>query len=151
MVQIAVKELGDGFSVSDYELNVEGVSFTYNTINHWRELYPEATLFFVAGSDIFRTIGTWGRWEELFTFTNFIVVNRDGVNFDEMLSAIPPALLSRVESDYNSAEFSTKAGSILLYNMPPVPVSSTGVRVDIARENLPTRVYEYIVANGLYR
>jgi nicotinate-nucleotide adenylyltransferase len=150
MVELAVKALGAGFAASDYEINAEGVSYTYKTIKHWRTLHPDSALFFAAGSDIFKSIGTWGSWESRFFLAHFIIVYREGVSLDEMIAAIPQTHLPRIKSVYEPATFSDKFGSILLYNMPPVPISSTHIRVNIAQERLPEAVYNYIVENKLY-
>ncbi len=152
MAELTADVLGAGFSVSDYELETDGISYSYRTVSHWRGANPDAALFFTAGSDIFATIGTWQKWRDIFDLTNFVVVNREGMPFNTMLKIIPAELNSRViqYKDYEVGLY----GKIILYNMRPVPVSSTQIRGRMAegrcREMLLEEVYDYIIENNLY-
>ena len=99
MVELTANALGKGFSVSDYEIKSDGISYTHRTVCHWRREHPNDALFFITGTDIFITIGKWQEWEDLFNQGNFIVVNRAGPGFAEILETIPPGLKKRVIND----------------------------------------------------
>jgi len=152
MVRLTAEGLGDRFVVSDYEVRSDGVSYTLKTLKHFRDRFPDDSLFFACGTDIFATIKTWHKYQELFDYANFIVVSRTQVSFEKMLDVIPQMLKHRIVDidDFGNES----SGKIIIYRMPEVDVSSTEIR-DIVensyrRANLPDAVYEYISENGLY-
>jgi len=153
MVEMAASKLGGKYIVSDHEIVSEGVSYALNTFKIFRDKYPEDQIFFACGTDIFATIETWHRYEELFDLANFIVVSRSTVSFEKMIETIPKWLRERIvtKDEYRDELF----GKIILYEMPLVDVSSTDIRdalEDSYRKlNLPEAVYEYINEKGLYR
>lgn len=152
MAKLTAEALGGGFKASDYELASEGVSYTYKTVKHWREMQPDDAVFFITGTDIFASIGRWHNWLELFELCNFIVVNRPGMNFEELDKYIPEELKCLVVP-FEEYECGLH-GRIILYNMPPVDISSTFIRGKMAegvKELLPDSVYEYIMKNKLYK
>ncbi len=152
MVQLTASILRGCYTVSDYELSQQGISYTYLTLKHWRDMYPDDALFFICGTDIFYTIEHWQNWRELFNLANFIVVNRDGVTFEQLRKGIPEELLTRIYSSKNYPN--STYGSIILYDMDPVLISSTQIRGKMAEgrcpELLTEEVYEYIIKNNLY-
>lgn len=152
MVEITAGVLGEGFEVSRFEIDQKKLSYTYLTLIHFREKYPDDALFFIAGDDIFATVQTWQNWKELFGLANFIVANRDGKGFDNMLRKLPKELTQRIITQklYNGEKF----GKIITYSMNPVDISSTQVRFRIANamynEMLLQEVYDYISSHKLY-
>lgn len=153
MVSMVADKLGDKFYVSDYEVNTEGISYTHKTLIHFRGIYPDDELFFACGTDIFETISKWHEYEDLFNYANFVVVSRSMVSFGKMLEAMPEWMHDMVirEDQYKGEKF----GKIILYEMPPVDISSTEIRdvleASYRKANLPEVVYEYISEKGLYR
>jgi ribosome-associated protein len=125
-------------------------------LKEWRRRYPDDAIFFIAGSDIFITVGEWQNCHELFDLANFIVANRE-VSFETVMSSIPRKLTERIV-DFNEYNLS-KSGRIILYTMDPVKVSSTLVRGAFAKpsamklnfvEELSEDVYNYISEKNLY-
>ncbi|MDR2105383.1 MAG: nicotinate-nucleotide adenylyltransferase [Deferribacteraceae bacterium] len=161
MVQLAAQELNaqglnGSFSVSDFELKADGISYTYLTLIEQRRLFAEDALYFITGSDIFITIESWQKSLELFELSNFIVVNRD-VSFEKLLSTLPQELLSKVV-EYPAYKEPSKAGDIILYMMDALKTSSSALRSQFAKsdgikefgEDLLESVYKYIVEKKLY-
>lgn len=152
MVKIAIKGLEGDFEVSDYEISSEEISYTYLTLKYFRQMYPRDILFFITGSDIFATIETWNNWENLFELSNFIVVNRPDMTFDEMLGKIPLKLHSIITdiSKFNNVSF----GKVVLHKIPETKISSTKIRnefeLTLWAEYLPEGVLDYIKENKLY-
>jgi nicotinate-nucleotide adenylyltransferase len=153
MVLLAAKTLGDSFSVSDYEIKSEGVSYSHRTVKHWREHYPDAALFFITGTDIFLTVATWQNWEDLFNHCNFIVVNRTGTDFAQLLAELPESLTRRViqANEYNGELL----GKVIFFQMEPVDISSTEIRGKLAQEHshsmLLGDIQDYIENKRLYK
>ena len=68
----------DRFEVSDYEIMRGGVNYTIDTVRHFRELYPEATLYWIIGGDQLPKLHLWGEIEELVSLIEFIFLERPG-------------------------------------------------------------------------
>ena len=152
MAELTAALLGANFSVSDYEFKTEGISYSHRTVSYWREAYPDAALFFIAGSDIFATIETWQKWREIFCLSNFIVVRRDETPFEAMLNNVPIELHDKIiwRKEYGGDLY----GKIILYEMNILAISSTHIRERTAENNcqemLTENVHNYIQNNSLY-
>ena len=61
MTRLAAEQLGlgDRVQVLDLELRRQGKSYTADTLSQIRELYPEAELWLLMGTDMFLTLQTW--------------------------------------------------------------------------------------------
>lgn len=131
--------------VSPHEL-VEGVSYTVETLRHFRRRYPEAELFFLLGSDSFVGLESWREWRALPALARLLVVRRPG--WEE---AIRPESLSPGLSDL------VARGDVLFAANHPVDAAATTVRRELAAgrrvapEELPARVLQYIRKYDLYR
>ena len=64
MLQLAVAD-EPKIEVSDIELEREGKSFTYLTIAQLRQLYPDAKLYLLMGTDMFLSFLTWKEPERI--------------------------------------------------------------------------------------
>jgi len=128
MLRLAIE--GDArFVVSDYELNKEGTSYSYLTVEHFKAMFPEDKLFFIIGDEAYSLLHTWKLPERIRAAADFVVVTREGT----------PAPLDA-----------------MYVEIPRVQISSTEVRKrlsegDGAHTLLPEKVAAYIEENGLYR
>ena len=64
--------------VSDFELTQGGVSFTINTVRHFRDHYPQDELFWIIGADQVESLDHWRSIDELALLTEFIYLARPG-------------------------------------------------------------------------
>ncbi|MGB0334476.1 MAG: nicotinate-nucleotide adenylyltransferase [Opitutales bacterium] len=64
------------FSVDAWELERGGVSFTIDTVRHYRAREPEAELFWIIGADQFEQLDCWRSIEEMVTLVTFAVSAR---------------------------------------------------------------------------
>ena len=71
-------------TVSRFELLQEGVSYTYLTLRHMREVYNGDKLYFITGTDSLLKLDTWMNAEELLTNYAYIVGTRPGYRQDEL-------------------------------------------------------------------
>lgn len=153
MVQLAINNLKYNFKVSNVELKRKGVSYTYKTLIHYRNIYKDDSISFVCGSDIFATIDKWENWNELFNLANFIVVNRKEMPFEVMYNLIPDELKKKIveNSEFSNALY----GKIVLYKMDEIEISSTDIRGKLKDNKMPDflteSVYKYICKNKLYQ
>ena len=64
MLTLAAKDAPE-LTISDLEIRRPGVSYTYETVEDVRALYPQAELYLIMGSDMFLSFETWKHYEEL--------------------------------------------------------------------------------------
>ncbi|MDE3084762.1 MAG: nicotinate-nucleotide adenylyltransferase [Verrucomicrobiota bacterium] len=77
MLQAAIE--GNGlFSISDYELNKSGVSYTIDSVRHFRAQFAQDRLFWIIGGDQLAQLSRWKEIEQLARLIEFIVVDRPG-------------------------------------------------------------------------
>ena len=142
MLQLATEHT-PGFAVSSYELDAEGVSYTYLTLRALQKEYGEdARLYFITGTDAFLKIELWMMAEELLTNYGFLIGTRPGYREDELAECI-----ARVREKFNT--------EVVNINNTKYDISSTQIREKIrsgesAERLLPENVEAYIRERGLY-
>ena len=144
-------EADERIRVSRYELDKEGVSYTYLTLRHFRKLYEdtnskdgneEVKLYFISGTDSFLKIETWMEAGEILRNYSHIVGSRPGYMEQELRQCI-----DRVHKNYGT--------EVLKIENKQLDISSTLIRERLA-EGLPVddlisdKVERYIRGHGLY-
>ena len=81
MLRLAAAGL-DRVTVSDWELEREGKSYSYYTVKHFRELYPEGELYFIMGSDMLLSFDKWYKAEELMKLCTPLCITRSAADTD---------------------------------------------------------------------
>lgn len=66
------------FSVSTFETQRKGKSYSIDTVRHFARTFPRAKLFFIIGYDAFTALYKWKAIEEILKMAEFVVVNRPG-------------------------------------------------------------------------
>jgi nicotinate-nucleotide adenylyltransferase len=64
--------------VSDWELERPGPSYSWETVQHFRAVWPEAELHWIMGADQWAALERWARPELLRSGLTFVVFARDG-------------------------------------------------------------------------
>lgn len=149
------------FELSDIECKQTGKSYTVKTLRELRKFYPERDFYFILGIDAFLDIPNWWRYEELVTFTHFIIVSRPGFRFIDLTTS---SLIETRKNDFrkiDNAEIETYMMTLkgtvtaILMKLTPFEISSTEIRSLVRRNRsikylLPASVESYIIANKLY-
>ncbi len=124
------------FELNTFEVEQSGYSFTINTVDHFRELYCDAELFWIIGEDQFTSLNKWHRIDELMKKITFLVYPRLAGQrmFEQTIHGLRYQLL--------------KADTI--------PVSSTEIRERCGKERplsglVPDSVEAFIYKKGLYK
>lgn len=145
----------DYLEACDIEGHRKGPSYSIETIRIIREKYGEPlALFFILGSDAFKEINTWKEYKALFQITNFVVIERPGITFDELGTFIE--LLETGFKEVGSEDYVNSSGNhILLKRSTLMDISSTKIRQNIREGRsinfiVPQKVKEYIIKKGLY-
>lgn len=84
MIQRSIKN-NPKFIVSDYEINNDGVSYSYNTVKYFKDTYRDEKIYFIIGTDRAKDLKKWYNIEELSKLTTFIFVARNGEKLEDIV------------------------------------------------------------------
>ena len=127
--------------VSDIEVTAQQKSYTVLTLEKLKKIYVDSEIFMLCGADMFLTLKTWYRYDELIKLAIVCVVPR-GDKMNEIFD-----YARAVEND---------GGNCMIINAPTVDISSTEIRSKIASDEdiselVPNIVDEYIKKHNLFR
>ena len=83
MIQRSIKN-NPKFIVSDYEINNDEVSYSYNTVKYFKDNYRDEKIYFI-GTDRAKDLKKWYNIEELSKLVTFIFVARDGEKLEDIV------------------------------------------------------------------
>lgn len=136
MLELAIKD-NPNFELSDIEINRGGISYTMDTITHYREhiMKSEDELFFLIGSDSLMDFPSWKNPKGILKNCKVVVAIRPGFR----PSDIPSWILQRVQ----------------FANVPRFEISSSIIRKrwkehKTIRYMVTLPVWEYINRENLY-
>ncbi len=121
------------FSVSSMEIDRGGKSYTYDTLLEIKNLYRDAELFLIIGSDMYLSFETWYRYSDILEICTICTAARE-------------ANASLRNSDINA----------VISDLPAYEISSTQIRDMVADGKdisgvAGESVAQYIRDRGLYR
>lgn len=131
MCQLAFEHLPQ-VEVSDLEINLPKISYTYDTLVQIRELYGEEHEYFeIIGEDSLASFDSWKCPQEILKLAKLLVLQREPF---KLISENP---------------------NILLLNSPIFPISSTKIREQLKSNDskidwLNPKVFQYIQEHSLY-
>lgn len=64
----------------DREICRPGVSYMVDTLQSFREEFPDTTLVYIMGQDSYSGLPGWHRWQEILTLCHLCVISRPGVD-----------------------------------------------------------------------
>lgn len=99
--------------ISTYEIENGGVSYSYLTCRHFKNLYPNDELYFLMGADMLKYFPKWKYPQEILKCVSLVVCQRDGI--EDFSSAV-----KEIEATYNT--------KIYVANYVGEDVSSTKIR-----------------------
>ena len=128
--------------VSDYELGLEGKSYSYNTIRWLKDKYPGSRICFIMGSDQLEVFNIWYRWQEILELADILVLSREDS-------------LDARELEEKASRITDIPGKVTVIKVKPFEISSTRIREMLEKNEdcscyLDKKVIEYIKAEGLY-
>ncbi|MBQ5591122.1 MAG: nicotinate (nicotinamide) nucleotide adenylyltransferase [Clostridia bacterium] len=127
--------------VSDVEIKRNKISYTVDTLNELKTIYPFDELFLVCGSDMFLSLLNWRCPQEIFEKASILAFRRNSENVEAMENY-------KTKLEENGAKV-----EICTVDIPPY--SSTDVRSAIKSDSdysefLDSKVFEYINERKLY-
>ena len=143
MVKQAIEPYEE-FSVSTYEIDKEGLSFTYETLEHFKNILgEECELFFITGADCLMSIDKWREVSKILSLCTFVVFSRGGFD-NEVLKRRK----EEVEEKFKC--------NIIILNLKQLEISSTDIRDRVKNGRridffVPEKVNRLIMENNLYK
>lgn len=143
MCKRAFAEFGDRVTISDYEINKGGISYTSDTLEYLSKEYDD--IYLLCGTDMFLTLDTWHLPEVIFSHASVVCVLRED-NACENEEVI-------LKSKFYKEKYNAK---ILLPKSNIVEMSSSLIRDKIklgedVSEFISESVLTYIFQKGLYK
>lgn len=127
--------------ISDMELKREGKSYTSQTVDALRELYPDDELVLIIGTDMLLTFDSWFRAEYLMRECTLAALKRENGD-DEALAE---------KAQYLKTEYSAK---ITIIPHTALPMSSSEIREGLPKrlgaDKLSDSVYSLIIKHRFY-
>ncbi|MDO4642082.1 MAG: nicotinate-nucleotide adenylyltransferase [Neisseria sp.] len=144
MTELAVAE-DERFAASDCDMVRDGPTYTFDTLQIFRQQFPQAKLYWLMGMDSLMNLHTWHRWPSLVRLADIAVAARSG----DTLNRAPQALHAWIGE-------ALQAGSLHLLQAPLSEISATDIRAKVKAgqdiEGLVCReVAQYIRQHDLYR
>ena len=141
MLKIAFNGI-EKVEVSDFEVESKGVSYTYLSLLHFKNLYPDATFYLIMGSDMLENFPTWKNPEIIAKNSELVLLNRQG---DSNLNANAIKVILKL---YNK--------EVIFLKTEGENCSSTEIRLRFKLNLsvyglLPSGVEEYIRLKNLYK
>lgn len=128
-------------TVSDMEIARGGASFTYDTLTSLAEHRPEVQWYLITGADMFCTLRTWYRFEDVARVAILCTVPREGTDVAQLQTY--------------AAQLEAQGARCYVHDTPVAPISSTDIRRRLAAHELmgallPDGVEDYIQQHALY-
>lgn len=141
MAKLAI-EGNDRFELSTIEVDREGNSYTFETLDMLCRQDPDARYYFIIGADILFTIEKWNRPEDIFNKCTIVCAQRDGIDSKDLEKKA-----SELKSLFNA--------DVIIMDVPEMKVSSSNIRDYLKRGwsckyYLDEKVREYIINNSIY-
>ncbi|MDP4087656.1 MAG: nicotinate-nucleotide adenylyltransferase [Bacillota bacterium] len=143
MVSTAIRG-NKSFEISDYEINKNGYSYTFETLEYFNDLEGNNTeWYFITGCDCLFDLHGWKNVDRIMNSCTLVVFNRPGYSKEDIYIQ-----KKKVEHLYKS--------SIVFMDVLLLDISSTYIRSCIREEKdvsffLPEGVKECIARFGLYK
>ena len=135
----------EGLVASDYEFHLPKPTYTFQTLRHLRDDFPQHDFTLLVGGDNWEAFDHWAEYREILSCHDIAVYPRPGCKV-----TTPDAV-----STFLASPASESHGRITILKAEQYPVSSTMIREKVASHEdislyTAPRVREYILKNGIY-
>jgi nicotinate-nucleotide adenylyltransferase len=129
-------------TVSDWEIQKGGASFTVETLEYLCTAYPDTQWYLFVGADMFLSIDTWFRFADIARYAVLCAVPRDGVTRDQLCE--------------KAVALQAQGARTVVADMVAVDISSTALRDRVMQKQslgglVPPAVEAYIMKHELYQ
>lgn len=142
MCELACKG-NDHFGVLDLEVKRPGNSYTCETLEEIKSLYPEDELYYICGMDSFAQLSLFRDPEKIFSLSRIVAATRIDAGENDGYEKIR----TKYEKEYGA--------KIERLDASRIDISSSMIREYLARERsvryyLPESVFSFIMENDIY-
>jgi nicotinate-nucleotide adenylyltransferase len=152
MLELAIKNQPglktDTRELDRYNLR-QAPSYMVDTLASLRQEFSTEPLLLFIGTDAFKHLTSWHRWQQLFDYAHIVVMTRPGFETQQLDDFFKARLAGAKELAQASA------GKLCFQQVTQLDISATAIRDMIARKQnpgflLPDAVIEYIKQHQLY-
>jgi nicotinate-nucleotide adenylyltransferase len=141
MVKLAI-DSNPYFTCSRLEIDREGNTYTIDTLNELKKMYPGDELYLVLGGDTFKQIESWYHADEIFKSCTLIAAVRDNMSTEDMEN----------QKKYLEDKFGAKIEILKFRN---IDLSSSDIRSRLqtgrsVRYMIPDAVVEFAILKNIY-
>ena len=140
MLEIAFKDVAKSY-ISHFEINRQGISYTYKTLDYFKKKHRDEEIYFISGSDSFINIHKYKKGDYILANFSQIIALRSEDEKTRLKTAI-----KEVKEKYGT--------KIILIDNKIVDAASSEIKDNLKTHNkvlaLPEGVHEYIKERGLY-
>lgn len=127
--------------VSDIELKRPGKSYSVDTVTQLKQQYPGADFYFLMGSDMFLSLESWHRYDDLKQMVTFCATAREEDEFGRLRAC--------------SRKLQEGGAKTCVADFKVTPVSSSQIREKVLyhepfEQLVPEGISSWISENGLY-
>lgn len=142
MTALAIEGIPE-FTLSTIEIEQQGNTYTYATLEHLKKINPDTEYFFIVGADSLFHMASWAHPERIFANCCILAAVRDHKTTSDMEKQI-----RLLEKKYDA--------DIRLIQITCMDISSSDIRQKVSQEQsigqeVPESVRAYIERKGLYR
>ena len=83
MTQLAIAD-DQRFAISDIEIRRDGPTYAIDTFAQLKSDNPDDEFHWIVGADVVQRVNTWHRWEEFVALVPIVVVNRLGIEIEDL-------------------------------------------------------------------
>ena len=114
--------------VSNFEYKSKSISYTFKTIKHFKEKYPNDKLFWIMGEDRYKKFNTWKKYNYIKENAS-IVIYRRSENINKVIK---------------------KDKSVIYLSYLFIDISSSYILMNFRWDLIPQKAKDYILNNKLY-
>ncbi len=139
MAKLAISN-NSKFQIDDFEIQQQGISYTINTILHFKAKFPDSIIYLLIGGDQAEHFDNWYNWQEILYHAKLCIAQRPLVDYSSNSIFMKLAINSEMP---------------IIIDTPLMEISSTQIKENI-KQHKPTagllkeEVAEYIQRKGLY-
>lgn len=141
----------DFITVSDFEVTSENVSYSVDTVRHYKSEYDNCLMRLIIGEDNFVNFTEWHNYRDILSISNIIVLSRDKPFKYDKIKQLESYIVENInlfnkaesEKIHFSRSYTSNLSSTMLRDLMNQKKS---IKQYVTKEN-----FEYIEKNGLYR
>lgn len=145
MVELSIED-DNRFEISYFEAKSDKPSYTYITLDYFKNLYPESQIYYLIGEDSLRYIENWKSSEIIFKLAHLLVAKRSSSSSNNpSIEDVMTSLIDRYGAQIDIFDFDMDISSTTIRN-----AVKAGKMSEIS-DYIDKNVLDYILDNQLYK